>query len=269
MVAGRTGTGGDTGDADFAVARYRGIDGSLDKPGFGPDGYRETDLGSAGDAANAVAIQPDGKIVLAGVTSSMSSDFALARYNDDGSLDTTFSGDGKLTTDFAGNDDTGTGVAVQPDGRIVVAGYSFSGTTNHDFAVARYNPDGSLDTSFSGDGKQTADLGSNDIATGIALQPDGKIVLAGYSEPGAAHRQLRDRALRGRRGAARLRWRRRGRRRGREPGVAAATANGCPEVAGPVPARLRPGVRTSDHGDCSPAWRASATSSARARATTA
>ena len=181
VVAGITGP---PGDADFAVARYRGIDGSLDKPGFGPDGYRETDLGSAGDAANAVAIQPDGKIVLAGVTSSMSSDFALARYNDDGSLDTTFSGDGKLTTDFAGDHDIGNGVAVQPDGRIVVAGYSFSSTTNNDFAVARYNPDGTLDTSFSGDGKQTSDLGSNDVATSIALQPDGKIVLAGYSEPG-------------------------------------------------------------------------------------
>ena len=232
VVAGLTGP---PGDADFAVARYRGIDGSLDKPGFGPDGYRETDLGSAGDSANAVAIQPDGKIVLAGVTTATSSDFALARYNDDGSLDTTFSGDGKLTTDFAANHDIGTGVAVQPDGRIVVAGFSFSSTTNNDFAVARYNPDGSLDTSFSGDGKQMTDLGSNDIATSIALQPDGNIVLAGYSEPSQLTGNFAIARYQG--GGVPPDSDGDGVADAADacPTVAAATANGCPVVVDPFP----------------------------------
>ena len=270
VVAGLTGP---PGESDFAVARYRGIDGSLDDPGFGPDGYRETDLGSAGDAANAVAVQPDGKIVLAGVTSSISSDFALVRYKDDGSLDKTFSGDGKLTTDFAANDDVATGVAVQPDGRIVVAGYSFSSTTSNNFAVARYNPDGSLDTSFSGDGKQTSDLGSNDIATSIALQPDGKIVLAGYSEPDELTGNFAIARYQG--GGAPPDTDGDGVADPADacPTLAAATANGCPVAVDPFPpppgpqptpapahvGHLRPPT-------CSPASPARATSSARARA---
>ena len=127
-----------------------------------------------------VAIQPDGKIVVAGTDNSHTGDFALARYNTDGSLDTSFSCDGKQITDFAGNVEVGNGVAVQSDGRIVVAGSSFSQTTANDFAVARYNTDGSLDTGFSGDGKQTVPFAATDIATGLVIQADGNIVLAGY-----------------------------------------------------------------------------------------
>ena len=74
-------------------------------------------------------------------------------------------------------------MAIQADGRIVAGGHSFTGgAAARDFALARYNPDGTLDTSFSGDGKQTLDLGSNDIAEGVALQPDGRIVLAGHQD---------------------------------------------------------------------------------------
>ena len=183
-TSGRTVVAGSAGPAfetDVTVARYRALDGSLDDPGFGPDGWRRTDFGSGTEAGTGVAIQPDGKVVVAGTDLS---DFLLARYNTDGTLDSTFSGDGKLSTDFAGDSDRATGVAVQPDGRIVVAGFTFTGgAAAHDFAVARYNPNGSLDTSFSGDGKQALDLGSNDIAEGVALQSDGKIVLAGYQDP--------------------------------------------------------------------------------------
>ena len=106
-----------------------------------------------------MAIQGDGKILVAGEDLAATGDFALARYNTDGSLDTSFSCDGKQITDFAGNTDLANGVAVQSDGRIVVAGSSFSPTTANDFAVARYNTDGSLDTGFSGDGKQTVPIG--------------------------------------------------------------------------------------------------------------
>jgi uncharacterized delta-60 repeat protein len=168
-------------DTYFAVARYN-ESGSLDTS-WSPDGWRETDFGGTQQGVNDVAIQANGKIVVAGQTDA---GFAVARYNTNGTLDATFSGDGKQTTAFGGQSDVATGVAIQDDGRIVVGGHaSFDGAALRDFAVARYNPDGSLDTTFSGDGKQTADLGSLDIAEGVALQSDGKIVLAGHQDPSA------------------------------------------------------------------------------------
>jgi len=172
---------GPPGDFNFAIVRYTTA-GSPDTS-WSPDGWRETDFGAAQEYANDVAIQADGKIVVAGQTDA---GFALARYNTNGTLDASFSGDGKQTTAFGGQSDIATGVAIQDDGRIVVGGHAFTGgPALRDFAVARYNPDGSLDTTFSGDGKQTLDLGSNDIAEGVALQSDGKIVLAGHQDPNA------------------------------------------------------------------------------------
>ena len=155
--------------------------GDLD-PTFSGDGRQLTDFG-AGDSGEGVAIQPDGKIVVAG--SSSGSDFALARYNLDGSLDSSFSGDGRQTTDFSGNIEGGRAVALQPNGKIVVAGGSNSaGARDSDFALARYTSDGTLDSSFSGDGRQTTDFGGGLAgAGGVALQPDGKIVAAGFSSP--------------------------------------------------------------------------------------
>ena len=105
--------------------------------------------------ANGVALQTDGKIVAVGGSDG---DFALARYNSNGSLDPSFSGDGKQTTDLGGgfNPDRATGVAIQADGKIVVvgvAGATSPGSPGDDFGLARYNPNGTLDTSFSGDGK--------------------------------------------------------------------------------------------------------------------
>ena len=167
---------GPPGEFNFGVARYTTA-GTLDTS-WSPDGWRQTDFGASQEYPNDVAIQADGKIVVAGHTDA---GFAVARYNTNGTPDTGFSGDGKQTTAFStsGQNDVATGVAIQADGRIVVGGYSHTGAAN-DFALARYNPNGSLDTSFSGDGKQTTELGGNDIAEGIALQSDGKIVLAGY-----------------------------------------------------------------------------------------
>lgn len=171
------GSGGPPGTQNFTLARYRVVDGSLD-PAFSQDGMQTTDFG--GGSASDVALQPDGKILVAG--ESGTGDFALARYNKDGSLDTGFSGDGKQTTDFAGSTDGATGVAVQGNGKIVVAGRAFSTAAGNDFALARYNANGSLDTGFSGDGKQTVDFGATDVATGLVIQPDGNIVLGGYTE---------------------------------------------------------------------------------------
>ncbi len=121
---------------------------------FSGDGKKTTNFAAPGlSSAAATVRQPDGQIVAIGTDRGHgSADFALARYNPDGSLDTSFSGNGRQTTDFGGGDDAN-GVALQGDGKIVVAGTT-TATGEGDFALARYNPDGSLDTSFSGDGKQ-------------------------------------------------------------------------------------------------------------------
>src|SRR5262249_54057680 len=88
---------------------------------------------------------------------------------------------GKVTTDLGG-DETASGVVVRPDGKVVVAGYSFSFTTfTDDFVLAQYNANGSLDAGFGTGGKVTTDLGGDDVAFAVALQPDGKVVVAGYS----------------------------------------------------------------------------------------
>ncbi len=163
---------------DFALARYNS-DGSLDTS-FSGDGKQTTDFGDA-EGASGVALQDDGKIVAAGRTGTIGArDFALARYDPDGALDTSFSGDGRQTTDFGfGADDAANGIAVQGDGKIVAAGYASGGATGDDFALARYDPDGTLDPSFSGDGKRRTSFGGDDGANGMALQGDGKIVAVG------------------------------------------------------------------------------------------
>jgi uncharacterized delta-60 repeat protein len=161
-------------DGKFLVARYN-LDGSLD-PSFSGDGRQTTTFPGSDNSANDVAIQADGKIVAVGHTIEQEGHFgafALARYNPNGSLDTSFSGDGRQTTDFGvGCCDQANGVALQANGRIVAVGTPGAG-----WALARYNPNGSLDTSFSGDGRQTTSLEGN--ANGVALQGDGKIIAVG------------------------------------------------------------------------------------------
>ena len=132
-----------------------------------------------------MAVQPDGKILAAGTTGfpyAATLRFAIARYNRDGSLDASFSGDGIFTLDFGFGSAEAFDIAIQPDGKIVVAGTASNGS-NKDFALVRLNPDGSLDTSFSEDGKVLTDIrGSNDEAFSISVQPDGKLVVAGQSD---------------------------------------------------------------------------------------
>ncbi len=165
---------------DFGLVRFNS-DGTVDT-GFGVDGKVTTDFQSGGaDYGAAVAVQPDdGKIVAAGRSNKGTvKDFAVARYNADGSLDTGFGNNGTTTTDFASGEDRPYAMAVQDDGKIVVVGYANNGSDN-DFAIARYNADGSLDTSFDGDGKVVTALGSgNDRARAVAVQGDGKIVVSG------------------------------------------------------------------------------------------
>jgi uncharacterized delta-60 repeat protein len=172
--------GSNTASVDFALTRYN-RDGSLDTT-FGDGGKVTTIFSSGDDTAGAVALQHDGKIVVAGVTNSGGPDidFALARYNRDGSLDESFGDGGKVTTDFQGGA-FAADVTLQPDGKIVAAGTAFSIGTSGDFALVRYNRDGSLDESFGHGGKVTTDFfGDSDAVSAIALQPDGKIIAVGF-----------------------------------------------------------------------------------------
>jgi uncharacterized delta-60 repeat protein len=160
---------------NFAIARYD-ADGTLDSS-FSGDGMETTVIGSA-SWGEGVAVQADGKIVVGGAARDDGTSFAVARYNDDGSLDLTFDDDGIQTTQtdpsLHGDEDWGHAVAIQADQKIVVAGESGS----YEFAVVRYDSDGSLDTSFSGDGIQTTAIGVRAGGTALAIGPDG-IVVAG------------------------------------------------------------------------------------------
>jgi uncharacterized delta-60 repeat protein len=159
--------------------------GQLD-PSFGAGGTVVTEFASSYSGARAVAVQADGRIVAAGFAhdnNSIVSDFALTRYDASGALDPTFGTDGRVRTDFGGRFDEALAAAIQSDGKIVVAGSS-SDATGYDMAVARYNSDGTLDPTFDGDGMALIDFGGESSARAVALQPDGKIVLAGgVSQP--------------------------------------------------------------------------------------
>src|SRR5437773_1073690 len=157
--------------------------GDLD-PTFGTGGMVMTDLSRSTDIANAVAVQSDGKLVVVGQTYKnndySTEDFAVARYNTDGTLDTTFGRGGKVRTDFPGLAAVPSSVVIQPDGKIVVAGGAFPlFTFLGDFKVVRYNPNGSLDRSFGSGGIVTTTFPEGSYAFDVALQPDGKIIAAG------------------------------------------------------------------------------------------
>jgi uncharacterized delta-60 repeat protein len=172
VAAGGTAPGGFC--CQFALMRLNS-DGSLDAT-FGNGGTVTTPFGGI-STASALAIQADGKIVAAGSKfDPFGSGFALARYNSDGSLDSTFDGDGKVVTGFSGASDRAAAVSIQADGKIVAAG---AGGPANDFVLARYQPDGSLDPTFGSGGKVSTDFGGFDAANAATLQPDGKIVAAG------------------------------------------------------------------------------------------
>lgn len=166
--------------------------GDLDIGGFGSGlGKVMTQIGPGSDVASAIALQPDGKIVVAGYCepgAGISSDFCVARYLPNGALDApNFNTIGKVVTPIGvGRRARAKAVALQPDGKIVVAGNCYNGT-DYDFCLGRYNSDGSLDLSFNTTGTVmtgvgtmlTGTTGSADYADAITLQSDGKIVVAG------------------------------------------------------------------------------------------
>lgn len=184
---GRTGAAAATGLAFVLTAPGAALaaPGDLD-PGFDGDGRVVTDFGGY-DESRDMAVQADGKIVTVGLSEPPeggAADFALARYNPNGSLDTSFDGDGMVLTDVSGGgEDIADGVAVQPDGKIVVVGRSMDPVSGGNrFTVVRYNANGSLDSSFDGDGIARTDFGAGvQEAYAVAVQANGAIVAVGES----------------------------------------------------------------------------------------
>jgi uncharacterized delta-60 repeat protein len=170
----------------FALTRYN-PNGSLDTS-FGDNGRIVTDFDPNGptEGAGAAVLQPDGKIIAAGYVALSNpgpSYFALIRYNPDGSVDTSFGNGGKVSTSIVQHVHRISGAALSPDGKIVVAGLYFAGSQTTESLIVRYNPNGSLDTSFSGDGIVTdtrgGNLGDANAPSSVAIQPDGKVITGG------------------------------------------------------------------------------------------
>jgi uncharacterized delta-60 repeat protein len=175
----------DTGAAnELNAARVKA--GDLD-PTFGAGGKVITRMSqeSGNDDIQTIALQSDGRIIAVGPAwrGDTNKDFGVVRYNLDGTLDDTFGTGGKVVTNISNinNEDIAFAVAIQPDGRAVVAGFAFNGSEGPDFALARYNTDGSLDMTFGAGGKTVTPLGGDDKVLGLVIQGDGKIVAAGHA----------------------------------------------------------------------------------------
>lgn len=175
-----TGWGGTGTNIDIITVRYMN-NGALD-PTWDGDGIAITPVFGANDQAFSLAIQPDDKILVSGLTYNGSdSDIVVVRYLVTGALDGSFGVGGIVTTDFPNNDsEQGYSIAIAADDKILVAGQTFSGV-NRDFALVRYNPDGSLDNSFDGDGRVSTDLpgANNDVGWAVEIQNDERVVVAG------------------------------------------------------------------------------------------
>jgi uncharacterized delta-60 repeat protein len=160
-------------------------DGSLEST-FDFDGRVVTALGSGNDEVRGVAVQPNGKIVVAGYATNGQKQFLVARLNENGSFDSAFDQDGVAFTNVGPGDAGANAVAIDKAGRVLAAGFSSSGT-NYDFTIARYRPDGSLDPSFGNGGVVVTPITSgDDVANAIAIQPDGKIVVTGGVDANSA-----------------------------------------------------------------------------------
>jgi uncharacterized delta-60 repeat protein len=170
----------------ISIVRYNN-NGTLDNS-FGVDGVMETKFSQlAEDATLAGALQSDGKIIAAGYTwNGNDHDFAMMRLNSDGTRDLTFGSFGIVITDFNNQDDKVNHIILQPNGKIILAGYT-SDPPNFeiDMALARYDISGTLDDTFGSNGKLTLNIGEVGFwqsVRSVALQTDGKILAAGYTE---------------------------------------------------------------------------------------
>lgn len=164
---------------DFRIHRY--LSGGALDPSFSDDGMRMAFSGiMQTDRAWDVAVQPDGKIVVAGESGG---DFAIMRFTQNGSFDLTFSGDGRVKTDF-GAQDVATAIALTSDGKIVAGGYTGPGDNSRVFALARYTAAGVLDSTFSRDGRQSLDFasGAGDEVTDLELVGGGAVIAVGFTD---------------------------------------------------------------------------------------
>ncbi|HEX3147871.1 MAG TPA: hypothetical protein VHR66_07285 [Gemmataceae bacterium] len=168
---------------DFALSRYDS-NGALDTS-FGSGGKVITAIGSGDDFIQAIALDQSGQIVAAGYSmTGGNADFALARYNTDGSPDTSFGSGGKIVTPIGAFDDMAYAIAIDSVQRIVVGGSSSDGSVNH-FGIARYTPSGALDSSFGSGGKVTTVLESfDDEIYDVAIDSSDRIVAVGTSNRG-------------------------------------------------------------------------------------
>ena len=169
-----------------ALTRYN-RNGTLDRT-FGTSGKVVAALDSGGDGSTAIAFQPDGKIVTAGsvIHNNFVLAFVTARFNSDGSLDQTFGTNGSVQTTFGDAAAEGNDVVLQADGKIIVVGFTGTGSYSsfNNFALVRFNSDGSLDQSFGVGGKVKSARG---VATSAALQADGKILVGGTYDTGSSN----------------------------------------------------------------------------------
>ncbi|MFO0999029.1 MAG: hypothetical protein U0936_01720 [Planctomycetaceae bacterium] len=151
------------------------------------DGFTAHSFGSTAVYSQNVSVLSDGDILVGGVAfSGGRNNFSAIRYNDNGSLDSSFDGDGLLLSAIRPYADSASQIFVRPDGKFYLGGNSYSGT-DQDFALARYNPNGTLDTTFGTNGVTTTSIGSgDDIASAMAVGPDGRIVLAGGTYSGGS-----------------------------------------------------------------------------------
>src|SRR6266540_1093021 len=162
-----------------AVPDAFAIAGTLDGT-FSGDGKQTADFFGSDDNGNAVAVQDDGSVLVAGtVSNGGQNDFGVVRFTSGGMPDGGFGSGGLATTDFGANDQA-YAVAIQGDGKIVVAGYRLTLSGTSKFAVARYETDGTPDTAFSGDGKVTTSVGTQSGAYAVAVDGNGSVVAGGF-----------------------------------------------------------------------------------------
>lgn len=171
----------DAGDASDTGSACTGPAGTLD-PTFGDGGMVVLTFAGENASADAVLVQPDGKVVVGGVKTPAGDSFALVRLTSNGALDPTFGSGGVAQTRVGNTSHAVRAVALQPDGKILLAGYTRFVGQNFDFAVLRYSANGVLDPTFGTDGVVLTDFSSRtDQAMAMALMGDGRIVLSGQT----------------------------------------------------------------------------------------
>jgi len=181
----------DTESFSFFIKRMLGVSGNTFTPAIGvldtsfnsPNGFIIQTITSFNDEGYSLAIQLDGKILLGGSCYNGSNDdFCIARFNSNGTLDTSFGSSGKVIQPIGSSNDYGSSLAIQSDGKILLGG-NCQGVSNYDFCIARFNSNGTLDTSFGSSGKVIQPIGSfYDYGGSLAIQPDGKILLGGFCD---------------------------------------------------------------------------------------